>query len=831
MALTPDPFRPVARALFWTRLGMGAERVARALWLPVSLALLGGAGLAFDLSAFLPGNGPAMALAVLVVVVVVLAAWQGWRLRWPTRAEAAARLDLTLPGRPLAALIDTPAVGASDPAAQAIWQVHLARMAARAASARAVPPAPGLARRDPYALRLAALTAAALAILFAAPQRLGDIPGLPGPAGAAVGPAWEGWIIPPAYTGRPTLYLNEIERPAFEVPQGARVTLRLYGQVNWSQGVGGLPDADESGRAIEFTVAHSGRLALGSRQWELTMLPDTRPTIGFAGPLVRGRAGVLTQPFLAEDDYGVVAAEARIELDLAAVDRRHGLAIDPEPREALILDLPLPMTANRTQVTDSLREDLAQHPWAHLPVRLSLQATDAAGQSGQSEGRRADLPARRFFEPGAQAIAEVRRDLLWHRDNGHRAAMLMRAMLHRSEGAFRAEQAPGLIREAVRLIETRIDAGTWDATARDEVAALLWEIALTLEEGELANARERLRRAQERLDQAMRDGASPDEISELMDELREAMREFMQMLAEQAEPSEGRQGDQRQQGEAGERQQITGQQIQELMNEIQRLMEEGRMDEAAELMAQLNALLENLRMERGAGGEPMEGAEPMEGLGDTLGEQQRLADDTFRQLQDQFNQGERPGQQQGQPGKGEEQAEGGAEGEQRVPTLEELAQRQEALRERLREEMLGSLPGQDTEQGEAGLQALEEAERAMNEAARNLREGDQRQALERQAEAMDALREGLRQLREGQRIDRAERSDQGTAQADQGAGRDPLGRERGDSRLGADRGTAVPGDDPRARARELMDEIRRRLAERERPDLERQYLDRLIERF
>jgi uncharacterized protein (TIGR02302 family) len=846
MALTPDPFRPVARAIRWTQLGMMVERVLRAFWLPMSLALLGAAGLAFDLFAWLPGNGPALALAVLVLVVLGLAAWQGWRLRLPTRAEAVARLDRTLPGRPLAALADTLAIGEGDPAAQALWQAHLQRMAARAAGARPVPPAPGLARRDPYALRLAALTAAALALLFAQPQRLGDMPGLPGPAGAAVGPAWEGWIVPPAYTRRPTIYLNEVDRPAFEVPQGSRVTLRLYGRVNWSQGLGGTPEADESGQAVSFTIAHSGRLTLGTREWELTMLPDARPRIDFAGPLVRGRGGVLTQPFLAEDDYGVTAGEARIVLDLAAVDRRHGLMLPPEPREDLVLDLPLPMTADRAQITGSLREDLAQHPWAHLPVRIVLQATDAAGQTGQSPERRAILPARRFFEPGAQAVAELRRDLLWNRDNARRVAQLLRAMLHRADGAFRAQQAPEMMREAVRLIETRLAAATWDAAGRDEVAALLWEIALTLEEGELANARERLRRAQERLDQAMRDGASPEEIAELMDELRAATRDYMRMLAEQAQNAPGEQGDQRDLGQQGERMQITGQQIQELMNEIQRLMEEGRMDEAAALMAQLNALLENLRMERGAGGEPIEGMEPMEGLGDTLSEQQRLADDTFRQFQEQFERDSpaRPETRPGEPRKGEDQAEGqpGAprpqdrargqgEGQPRVPTLEELAERQEALRERLRQQMLGDLPGQDTEAGESGLQALEEAERAMDEAARALRQGDQRQALERQARAMDNLREGLARLREGQRADRAERADQGQAQAEQGLGRDPLGRDRGDSRLGADYGTALPGEDPRARARELVDEIRRRLAERERPEIERDYLGRLIERF
>lgn len=816
-----DPLAPVARALFWTRAGIVAERLARALWLPLSLVLLGAAAMAFELFALLPGNGPALALGALALAVVLAAARGGWRLAWPSRDEAVARLDRTLPGRPLAALSDAPAIGADDPAALALWQAHLRRMAGRAATARPVPPRPDLPRRDRYALRLMALTAAGVAVLFAAPQRLGDLPGLPGPAGAAVGPTWEGWIVPPPYTGQPTLYLNEIDRPTFQVPQGSLVTLRLYGQVPVTQALGGTPRSDETGQALDFTIAHSGRLTIGSRNWELTVLQDFAPSIGFTGPLVRGRGGVLTQPFMAEDDYGVTAAEAQVALDLGAVDRRHGLAPPPEARDDLVLDLPLPMTARRTQVTETLREDLAQHPWAHLPVRIVLQATDAAGQSGRSEARAAELPARRFFEPGAQAVAELRRDLMWNRDNARRVAQLLRAMVHRSDGAFRAEMAPVMIRAVIEAVETRLDAGSWDGAARDEAAAMLWEIALTLEEGELANARERLRRAQERLDQAMRDGASPDEIAELMEELREATRDYMRMLAEQAENTPDG-GDQRDQGQ-GERMEVTGSQIQELMDEIQRLMEEGRMEEAAELMAQLNALLENLRMERGqGGGEPMPGDEAMEGLGDTLGQQQQLADDTFRELQRQFD---RESGREG--GKGEDQPAPQPDAQ----TLEELAERQQALRDRLREEQLGEMPGEGTPEGEAGLQALEEADRAMEDAARALRDGDARGALERQAEAMDSLREGLRQLREGQAQDRAERDQPGEGEQAQGLGRDPLGRDRGDSAEGAERGGSVPGADSRARARDLLDEIRRRLAERERPEAERDYLDRLIDRF
>jgi uncharacterized protein (TIGR02302 family) len=687
-------------------------------------------------------------------------------------------------------------------------------MLALAGRARAIGPRPGLARRDRYGLRLMALTGAALALLFGQPPRVTEIGGLTAPAGAAIAPAWEGWITPPAYTGRPALYLNEVARETFEVPAGSRVVMRLYGAdgtLSVAQALGDETIADDTGSVVEFPALETGRLAVegpGGRAWHVLVIPDEAPSVAATDGMRRGRGGILEQPFAAEDDYGIVAGEAEIVLDLDAVERTHGLALPPEPREPLRLDLPLPMTASRAAFEETLFEDLSEHAWAHLPVRMVLRVADAAGQADESGTLEGVLPGRRFFEPAALAVAELRRDLLWNRENAPRAAMLMRAMLYRSDGAFRAEAAPGELRAAVEFIEARLEQGL-GVEARDELAERLWALALLIEEGELANARERLRRAQEMLDQAMRDGAAPDEIAELMEELREAMRDYIRMLAEQP----------RERGEAdpGERMQVTGDQIQELMNRIQELMEEGRMDEAAELMAQLNALLENLQVTEGPGegGEPMPGSEAMEGLGDTLSEQQDLADDTFRELQEQFGQGEQRGEGEGEGERGQG-----------------LAQRQQELRERLRDQQLQALPGEGTAEGDAALDALEDAERAMGEAEQALREGAGREALERQAEALEALREGMRQLGDAMRQDRRDRAENSPEGQGQGLGRDPLGRERqGDSATGGEGGTTVPGEDPRARARDLMDEIRRRSAELERPEAERDYLNRLIERF
>lgn len=810
-----DPLAPVARALGLTRAGMVAERMARALWLPLSLALIGATLWAFDLQTKLPGDAALWAVLALVLGILVTLALGLWRFRWPTRGEAVARLDRTLAGRPLAALTDVQALGEADPASAALWAAHRARMAVQARRARPVAPAPDLARHDPFALRLVALTAATVALLFAVPGQQGPLAGLPGTAGAAIGPSWEGWIVPPAHTGRPGLYLNDIDRETFEVPQGSRVILRFYGPpgaLTLEQTLDAGVRADDSGQALEFDARRSGRVSIsgtGGRDWAVTVLPDLAPQIAAAGPMTRARGGGMEQPFTASDDYAVSGGEAEITLDLAAIDRRFGLSLPPEPREALRLQLPMPMSGERLAVSETLREDLSQHAWANLPVRLSLSATDAAGQTGTAEPQSVILPGRRFFEPSAQALAEIRRDLLWNRDNARRSAQVMRAMLHRSDGVFTYEDAPVLIRGAIDFIETRLDAEGLTPEARDTLADQLWELILLLEEGELANARARLQRARERLDEAMRNGADAAEIAELMDELREATRDYMEMLAEQAEPAED-EGDQRDQGE-DEGTTVSQSQIQEMMDRIQELMEEGRMDEAADLMAQLNELLDNLQMTRGEGGEPMPGAESMEDLGETLGDQQRLADETFEELQD------RPGE----APKDEEQA------------MEDLAERQRQLMEQLRDQQLQELPGDGTPEGEEGLSALENAQRSMDQAADALEEGDLRGALERQAEALDALREGLRSLRDAQTADARERD--GTAedpqQQGQGAGRDPLGRERGEAREGQDFGSIVPGEDPRARARELLDEIRRRSAERERTEAERDYLGRLIERF
>ncbi len=848
IVIEQTPKHDAIRRLIWplrlTRLGMVAECVVQAFWpiwtalFVVLAALAFGAGDLLSQVMFWP------AIALISLVFIGLLALGIRRFRLPTHADALERLDRTMPGRPISTLLDTPAIGGSDAAGRSVWAAHVARMAQRAASARAPQPDLRVSRSDPYALRYIGATAFAMALLFGAFGRVADIGDVPlgaGPATASVGPSWEGWVEPPLYTGLPSLYLNDIMAESFDAPLGSEVTLRAYGapgEITMRTDIGPLPPVDPNAYAQVVTMERAGTLAVdgpGGREWQVSVRPDMPPTVALEGEVEGEPPGSMQFGFAASDDYGVLSGTATIRLNLAAVDRRFGLITDPEPREPVVLDLPMPFRGDRAEFSEVMVEDLSQHPFANLPITLTLTVTDDAGQIGTVSYDVARLPGQRFFDPLANGLIELRRDLLWSRENATRSAQILRALTHLPEpgldqGVFLA------LRSAIQRLESAVDLISLET--QEDVAEILWNAALELEFGELDSALERLQRAQERLAEAMRQGASPEEIAELMQEMREAMNEYMQELAENAEPNDGT--DQPDQGETTE---MSMADLEEMLQRIQELMEEGRMAEAMEMLQALQEMLENMEVTQGGeGGEGPQtpGQEAMEGLQDTLRGQQGLSDDSFQELQDQFNpnrpgqqneqQGQAPqGNQPGQDGENPGQGQGG-DNEESAGTL---AERQEELRRQL-EEQANRLPGTGTEAGDEALEQLDGAGRAMDEAAEALERGDIAEALDLQSDAMEAIREGMTQLGEALAQEQGAEPGQGQAEGNMAESRplqDPLGRQAGNNgAFGSDEGLEGT-EDARQRARELLDLLRERSADQARPDLELDYLRRLLDQF
>ena len=114
-----------------------------------------------------------------------------------------------------------------------------------------------------------------------------------------------------------------------------------------------------------------------------------------------------------------------------------------------------------------------------------------------------------------------------------------------------------------------------------------------------------------------------------------------------------------------------------------------------------------------------------------------------------------------------------------------------------------------------------------------LRRNDLAEAIDNQSQAMEALRDGMRALGEAMAKeqnpgDPGQGSAKGNRKAD---GQDPLGREQGANGAQGSEGELALDNDAYGRARELLDEIRRRSAQTARPEVERDYLNRLLDRF
>lgn len=776
------------RGAYWrTWLGVIGERFVRAFWPLYSLIF---AGLAVVLMGGLDALGDWALLGL--VIVGLLAVWLLVRgaavFHWPERADVIARLDASTGGAPIAALLDTQGTGGGDVASVALWRAHRDQMFAKAETATAVSADLRISHLDRYGLRYIALTACLVGAVFGSGAYFRDLPViLSGDSPSRIAPTWEGWITPPHHTDRPRMYMADLSSGELRLPVNSEITLRLYGDEGALEIEHNLTQADDVIR-----VETSGLLRIngeGGAQWQIFAIQDRPPRVLVSGPSKTEADGIFRQDFSVRDDYGVVSGVAQVGLNLAAIERRFGFSTAPDPRDDIVVDLPMALTGDRAAFTETIVEQFDEHPWAGLPVIMQLSVQDAAGQTGTATPVETTLSERAFYNPVAQAVIEMRRDVLWARENGPRVAQILRALTHRPDERTAGSDTYLGVRHVIRSLEAETPISS---ETQITVAESLWDIARQLEDGDLADAKEALARAQERLAEAIRQGASEEEIERLSEELRRAMDEYMQQAARARS-----QQSQDQTAEGGEGTQITQQDIDDLMARVEELLKEGRTEDALALLDALREMMDNMQVTEGDSNQG--DGEGLQGLADTLRDQQQLSDEAFRDLQEQFD--------------------GSDDGDQG-----DLADRQQALRDGL-ETLRESLPNT------GGDEALDGAGNAMDRAEEALRNDDLAGAIDGQAEAIEQLRDGMRGLAQGMSDDQFGQ-DRGSAEAgDDPAARDPLGRDQGGiGGFGGDRGLS-----PRAeiynRARELMDELQNRSKEQSRSEAELEYLERLLQQF
>jgi uncharacterized protein (TIGR02302 family) len=813
-----------------------------AFW-PVFNVLAAAMGL-YALLQDMPHVVSATALGMAATSAVVIAGLYGVYVFQRPRFSAAVQLvDQTLPNRPISFLSNPSyATSGSSGDTDALWHRHLSSLRYEAESARPARVAIGLAHSDRAGLTLVAVLVAAVGVLFGnfgAPAS----PSQTAQSQTIAAASWEGWITPPQYSGLPTLYLNELTGlDRIEALQGSVTDIRLYGALtkqNVAQTVSDAtpPTEQDDGTDVQFSITQTGSLTIDDTTWAIALRADQQPVISTSGQFQTEFFGETTLDFTAQDDFGVTAATAQLTLDLSRVDRRFGLVADPDFEQVQTFDLPLPFNGQTRDFVLDWVEDHSQSPLAHLPVTLTLSARDQSDQVGQTVISIDALPARKFFDPTAAAVIEQRRDLLWSRDNAKRVARMIRALTYDAQDAFRKESDYLSLRTILRELERAIDTDTLD-TARPELAHALWDFAISIEEGDVDDALERMRATQERLSQAMKNGASDTEIERLMQELREANENYLRQLRQQAERDRRDNPDRDfAQGSPEDMMQMDQADLQAMMDRIQELMEQGRMAEAQQALQELQQMMENMQIAEGGQGGEGQGS-PMGDLSQTLRDQQQLSDDAFQQLQDQFapqgnqqGQGQDEGDGQGD-GQGDVQGQDPENGQQGGEgSNPSLADRQAQLSDDLARGR-SRLPNIANQAGRDGAQALDDAQEAMRRAEQALREGDLDRALDEQADAMETLREGLRSMDRAIAEANPDQQGQGQAANDQGGDqRDPLGRPQGrDGRSGTAQATG-PAQDFARQAQELLGEIRKRANDNQRPDVERDYLKRLFDQF
>jgi uncharacterized protein (TIGR02302 family) len=601
----------------------------------------------------------------------------------------------------------------------------------------------------------------------------------------------------------------------------------------------------------------------GSRElvsWAFSVIPDHPPKIALTKEPESTPRGAMRFSYKAEDDYGVASAEARfarvepettpgVDADGRAIKRRPRAPLERPPR----FELRLPKSDGKI-IEGKAFHDLSAHPWAGVRVKMWLEARDQAGQTGKSELLEMNLPERRFKKPLARAVVEQRRDLAVDAKGNRDHVIMALDLLTMEPQLFIPDRAVYL---GLRSAHWRLTHDTSRAAART-VIDQLWHIALRIEDGNLSDAERALREAQEKLSKAIEDGAGDQELQKLMEELRQAMAQFMEALSKEAQ----NRGDQDQQMDENDRT-VSRQDLEEMMRNIEQMARNGSRDQAQQMLSELRDLMEQLqsgKMARGQDGQGKKMMQMMDQFGDLIQKEQGLLDDTHQQQgaqeDQQGQQGEngqqgngprqrrRQGQQgqdgqqeqqgqQGQAGRQGQRGQRGQQGQQGQAQQGEqgnqagngqgpgqLRDRQGQLRDRL-----GQLMDDMNGMGLKPSDQLSQAQEAMRDAERALGEGDLGRAAEQEARALDQLRQGAQQM--------AEQMMKGMRPGRQGqAGNaDPLGRPR--STTGPDMGlnVKVPDQIDAQRAREILEELRKRLSDQKRPTIELDYIERLLKRF
>ena len=786
-------------------------------------------------------------------------------LSWPSDEAALARIERKSGKmhRPASGWTDTLADESSaSPEQKALWQAHRRRMAKQLNDLKAGAPRSPLPRIDQNALRnTLAISLIAAGVLSAGTwrEKIAEAVAVTAPAPVnAI--AMDAWLNPPSYTAKPPVLLTRRAQVASDtsevsvisVPQGSELVVRLNGaddlKVTLTDPASSAEtlavidtleaETTKAGAADQTVATPSATQELRTKiqksaivsvsgagrelgMWTVNVIADLPPVVTVPEQIQITPSGAFSLPWKVTDDYGVTSLSGRVAL------RRDGLDVDK-------IDIDSPFMSQAPEFAISMRkvnprqaegksfQDLTAHPWAGLPVEIVIEGMDQAGQAGRSDVVKLALPERPFSKPLAQALVEQRKNIFFQPDNHRDVVRALSAILVWPKGVVEKSGVYlGIRHAAAKLYRAR----TYEES--QQVADTLWEIALSIESGSLHDSLKKLQAIKKELEKALAEGAPEEKIADLMKQLREAMNEYLQAMQQQMQENQRNNPQaQNQQQQNRAEQEIRSQDLQRMMDMIENLARSGARDAAQQMLSELENILQNLQPgQRQANPQrtsPM--AKMLDQLSEMMRRQQQLMDQTFQMPQ---NGQQRSGDQNQAQQQGEQGQEPGGRGqsEQQTPGNGQLSQQQGDLGK-----MLERLMEQMQQQGLQSPDGLGRAQQQMGEAAGELGQGQRDEALGSQGEAMRGLREGARNMAQ-QLMQQGTGNEGNVGRHGEGRGeqRDPLGRplpSQGEEY--GQRDNMVPQEAEVERARRILDALRSRANEADRPKLELDYIDRLL---
>jgi uncharacterized protein (TIGR02302 family) len=871
-------------ALLWEKLWHAVIPPLLVVGLFVSLSF---AGVWLDVGR--PWRMIGVALFGLALAIAVL---PFFRLRWPSRKQALARIDRSsgVKHNPASTLEDELA-NQGDPATRALWTIHRRRMMRDVAGLKAGAPSPRMVDFDRYALRAAVLVMLVASAFLAGPEKYARLAAAFDWREAAMpGASYriDAWIDPPDYTGKPPVMLSlSTDQPQrIAAPINSTVIVRASGGDIGIETEGGLeaPIKADSAKPPETSTGDSeqrlllrGDAKLGLKhagslvaQFDIAVIPDRPPQIELTDAPRANARGSLSLSYKIGDDYGVTAAEA--DFTDPSVEGTSGNVRSLVPPPHLALPLPAgPGGLGETEAT----VDLSDHPWAGARVKMTLTAHDGGGNVGKSDPIEITLPQRPFVKPIARALVEQRRNLVLFPESRERVQTALDALMIAPE-TFEVTSSVylGLSVASSMLQDAQNDA---DLLA---VADYLWNMALEIENGSLSDAERDLRAAEQQLREALQRNAPQEEIRKLTENLRAAMDKFLNEFAEQQARELGNQQQPAERAPNPSRS-VSRKDLQSMLDRMQEMARAGDRSDAQRMLEQLQNTLENLQMAKRRDADPTTRAmnQALRDLDKLTREQQQLRDETNRQAQAQDQaqeqQDESDDQQQGQPNQAPPQSPNdqaqNPSGKQSPMSDQELHDRQQALRNRLEEvERQLKQMGQDQSALSEAQKAMKDAENALSQEQNQGQQQGQNQgqnqghgqsqggqgqgqspggqeqgqgqgagnAVGAQGRALQALRKGADQLAqsmqqggEGQGAEGGNQpgDQEGAGQANGGGDTDPLGRPLGNDPAFDPHARFDPMGIPAAqRAQRVLEELRRRLSDPSRSKEELDYLERLL---